>query len=199
MNDQRQIAQYCYRNFNEPTFSPNKARISSKSSSVNMVFRFHCRSIFAQASGSCNGKEAVTFFHFPNPGVIPAPPIFFCQVTAWYTDRISSDGVSASAISVSSPDGKVCIIPYFQSLILCHVSRPRIKSFSLGAFNLPGLMYQIPQVIPGDSNAQQQGRTMAVADLYTKSGFGQIMNQGSELPDSCCLIWRSSVTTAGQG
>lgn len=59
-------------------------------------------------------------------------------------------------------------------------------------------MYQIPQVIPGDSNAQQQGRTMAVADLYAKSGFGQIINQGSELPDSCCLIWRSSVAAAGQ-
>lgn len=133
MNDQPQIAQYLQQNVIKRTFSPNKARISSKSSPVNMVFRFHCRSIFAHASGSCNGNEAVTFFHFPNPGVIPAPPIFFCQVTAWYTDRISSDGVSASAISVSSPDGKVCIIPYFQSLILYHVSRTRIKPFSGGA------------------------------------------------------------------
>lgn len=58
------------------------------------------------------------FFHFPKPGVMPAPPIFFCQVTAWYTDRISSDGVSASAIAVSSPSGKVWVIPNSQSLIL---------------------------------------------------------------------------------
>lgn len=94
----------------------------SRSFTVNAVDRLHFRNNSVLAVWLCKGKAAVTCFHFPCPGVIPAPPNSFCQVRAWNTDRSSSAGFSpsttVSSSPASSPAGRVWEIAKSQSFRL---------------------------------------------------------------------------------
>lgn len=63
------------------------------------------------------------------------------------------------------------------------------SSMSYQVFDIPGLMYHLPQVVSRHMNKHQERRAMAMADLHAKSSFGQVMDEVSKLGYGLCLVY----------
>lgn len=56
-------------------------------------------------------------------------------------------------------------------------------------FDIPGLMYHLPQVVSRHMNKHQERQATAMADLHAKSSFGQVMGEVSKLGYGLCLVY----------